>query len=131
MHTDLDQDGLSDLCMVNQNAGPEDGSLSALLNDLAPEGGEDCPGDFNGDGDVNILDFLILLEAWGVCDTPCDADLDGDGQVGILDLLELLHLFGPCVVDNPLNCPWDLHGDRIVSFADVLIVLGHFGPCPP
>ena len=159
VHTDLDGDGLSDLCTVNENAGEEGGSLSVLLNELIPEGAEDCPGDINGDGFVNISDFILLLAAWGPCDGDCPADLDGDGQVGILDLLELLHAFGPCVVDqcpwdvnddgvvdfwdildvlehvgdcaDPLNCPWDLDGDGFVSFADVLIVLANLGPCDP
>ncbi len=157
VHTDLDGDGLSDLCMVNENAGAEGGSLSALLTELIPEGA-DCPGDLNGDGFVNILDFLLLLAAWGPCDTPCDADLDGDGHVGILDFLGLLHLFGPCVVDlcpwdinddgvvdltdvlavienfgscaDPFNCPWDIDGDGFVGLADAVIVLTNLGPCP-
>ncbi len=157
VHTDLDQDGNSDLCMVNQD-GAESGSVSVLLTNLLPEGLEDCPGDFNGDGFVNVVDLFLLLAAWGPCDTPCDADLDGDSHVGILDLLGLLHLFGPCVVDlcpwdvngddvvdftdfwavienigfcaDPFDCPWDIDGDGFVSITDALIVLANFGPCP-
>lgn len=26
---------------------------------------DDCPADLNGDGEVHILDLLILLEHWG------------------------------------------------------------------
>ncbi len=52
------------------------------------------PGDLDGDGQVGILDFLALLEAWGpcpqACPPSCPADLDGDCQVGIVDFLTLL-----------------------------------------
>ncbi len=54
-------------------------------------------GDLNGDGAVNILDLLLLLAAWGPCETPCPPDFDGDGAVGILDLLMLLANWGPCI----------------------------------
>jgi len=45
--------------------------------------------DLNGDGVVNVLDLLILLESWGSCD-QCLADLNSDGVVNIQDLLILL-----------------------------------------
>ncbi len=48
-------------------------------------------GDINGDGSVDIQDFLLLLGLWGPCETGnCPADLDGDCTVGILDFLLLL-----------------------------------------
>jgi hypothetical protein len=53
-----------------------------------------CP-DLNGDGDVDVLDLLILLDAWGAC-PGCAADLNGDGDVDVLDLLLLLDAWGPC-----------------------------------
>ena len=52
------------------------------------------PGDLDGDGIVGIIDFLMLLAAWGPCAEPCPpscaADLDGDCAVGITDFLMLL-----------------------------------------
>ncbi|MCZ6542715.1 MAG: hypothetical protein O6768_03530, partial [Planctomycetota bacterium] len=58
-------------------------------------GGDPCPWDLNGSGDVGILDLLALLAAWGP--NPGDpADFDGDGIVGILDLLTLLANWGAC-----------------------------------
>ena len=55
-------------------------------------------GDLDGDGSVGILDFLALLEAWGLCPTPCpptcSGDLDGDCNVGIADFLILLGNWG-------------------------------------
>ena len=51
------------------------------------------PGDFDGNGAVDINDLLQLLGAWGPCD-DCPEDINGDGQVGIADLLELLGNWG-------------------------------------
>ena len=53
-----------------------------------------CPADLSGDGEVGILDLLVLLTVWG-SDRPL-GDIDGDGTVGILDLLALLTNWGPC-----------------------------------
>jgi hypothetical protein len=54
-----------------------------------------CPGNVNGDCDVNVLDLLALLAAWGPC-PGCPEDVNGDGIVDVLDLLELLAAWGPC-----------------------------------
>ncbi len=52
-------------------------------------------GDLDGDGAVNVLDFLDLLAAWGVCvDECCLPDLDLDANVGVTDLLLLLGNWG-------------------------------------
>ncbi len=55
-----------------------------------------CPGP--GDGSVGIVDFLLLLAAWGPCNVPCPpscpADLDDDCVVGIMDFLLLLGNWG-------------------------------------
>jgi DNA-binding beta-propeller fold protein YncE len=57
-----------------------------------------APGDLNGDGEINVLDLLVLLDAWGECPPPlggdCPADLNGDGVVDMLDLLILLDNWG-------------------------------------
>ncbi|MHC4082233.1 MAG: outer membrane protein assembly factor BamB family protein [Planctomycetota bacterium] len=49
-------------------------------------------GDLDGDGLVGILDFLLLLGAWGPCGDcgDCPADLDGDCAVSVTDFLILL-----------------------------------------
>ena len=58
----------------------------------------EIPGDVDGDESVGILDFLIVLGAWGPCAecTPaaCPADIDGDCAVGITDLLIVLANWG-------------------------------------
>ncbi|MEA5557581.1 dockerin type I repeat-containing protein [Nodularia spumigena] len=61
-----------------------------------------CPGDVNGDGLVDILDFLDFIGAFSACDgqpAPCDvngisADFNDDGFVDVLDLLDFLNAFG-------------------------------------
>jgi hypothetical protein len=60
--------------------------------------GAECPADMNDDGEVDVLDLLILLDAWGACPRfeECPADLNGDGTVDVLDLLQLLDAWGSC-----------------------------------
>jgi len=53
---------------------------------------QECPADFDGDGDVDTADLLFLLGAWG---TP-DGDVDGDGDTDTADLLALLAAWGEC-----------------------------------
>ena len=55
---------------------------------------ESCDGDTNGDFEVDIVDLLDLLAAWGSNDPVFD--LDGDGTVGITDFLAMLAVWGPC-----------------------------------
>ena len=49
--------------------------------------------DLNGDHRVDVLDLLLLLQAWGECD-GCDEDLDGDRTVSVTDLLMLIGRIG-------------------------------------
>ena len=56
---------------------------SAFL-DLEPV--EPIPGDVDGDGDVDVVDLLAIIAAWGPC-PGCPADVNGDGLVNVTDLL--------------------------------------------
>ena len=58
-------------------------------------GGNDCPADFNGDGQVNGADFGSILAAWGAC-AGCPEDLNGDGQVNGADVGGILAAWGAC-----------------------------------
>ncbi len=49
-------------------------------------------GDTNGDAVVDTADLLELLAAWGPC-ADCPADFDGNGEVNVTDLLILLSNF--------------------------------------
>ena len=68
------------------------GSNQDLYPYINPNGWFVIPGDINGDGVVNIEDFLALIAAWGPCGdcNDCPADFDGDCMVGVTDFLILL-----------------------------------------
>ncbi len=51
--------------------------------------------DFNGDKQVNIVDFLLFVQAFG--STNAKFDIDGDGAVGITDFLLFVESFGKVV----------------------------------
>ena len=57
-----------------------------------------CPGDFDGDGDIDNNDLAILAGNSGHHDcSSCDGDLDNDGDVDGIDLAEFLTIFNhPC-----------------------------------
>ena len=52
---------------------------------------DSCPGDFTGDGVVNIIDFLAFLGAYSFGDSL--ADLNGDNRITILDFILFLNAF--------------------------------------
>lgn len=79
-------------CYLIRVGGYNGGSGTGVLT-IACAGS--CPGDIDGDGMVGIVDFLLLLGAWGPC-AGCPEDLDQDGMVGIVDFLGLLGAWGPC-----------------------------------
>ncbi|MHC4421013.1 MAG: right-handed parallel beta-helix repeat-containing protein [Planctomycetota bacterium] len=87
---------------------------------------EDCPADFNDDGFVNVLDLLALIGNWGPCPgVPCVWDVTGDGVVDQSDLHQVQENFGPCD-----GCPEDVNGDGFVNGQDAAAVATHYGPCP-
>ncbi|MFN0138051.1 MAG: dockerin type I domain-containing protein [Phycisphaerae bacterium] len=55
-----------------------------------------CPGDVDGDQDVDLTDLAFLLTNFGLPSGAEreDGDLDGDGDVDLTDLATLLSLFG-------------------------------------
>ena len=54
-----------------------------------------CPGDSDGNGEVNIDDLLTVIGNF-LCTGDCDGDADGNGEVNIDDLLMTIGNFGPC-----------------------------------
>jgi hypothetical protein len=70
-------------------AGIDDFRIDRLMCDLP------CPWDLNGNGSVDITDFLQLLSEWG-SDPGGPPDFDGNGDVGVTDFLELLANWGDC-----------------------------------
>ena len=58
---------------------------------LKSESGVETPptADVNGDGIVNILDLVVVANAFG----ETDPDINGDGTVNILDLVVVANAF--------------------------------------
>jgi hypothetical protein len=55
-----------------------------------------CPGDADGDNDVDLTDLAILLSNFGTVGgvDPSDGDIDDDDDVDLTDLALLLAAFG-------------------------------------
>ncbi len=55
-----------------------------------------CPGDLDGDADIDLADLAQLLGSYGEISgmTYQDGDLDGDGDVDLADLAGLLGVYG-------------------------------------
>jgi len=58
--------------------------------------GVDCPGDLDGDLDVDFADLATLLSHFGQATgaSGADGDIDGDADVDLADLAQLLANFG-------------------------------------
>ena len=63
-----------------------------ILDDVGG-GGTDCNGDITGDGEINILDVVSLVNVIMGTSTPgsCD-DITGDGDINILDVVSLVNI---------------------------------------
>ncbi len=73
------------------------GSIDLRLGYLAATESEwiiPCPADISNDGDVSVVDLLILLDAWGT-NGPL-GDVNYDGIVDTNDILLILSAWGPC-----------------------------------
>ena len=59
-------------------------------------GSQPCPGDVDGDNDIDLSDLATLLANYGVPSgaSYTDGDLDGDGDVDLSDLATLLAVYG-------------------------------------
>ena len=61
-----------------------------------------CPADVNGDGELDVIDFLDFFDAFGQCENqpaPCtvgdiDPNFNGDDIVDVLDFLDFFDAFG-------------------------------------
>ena len=52
-----------------------------------------CPEDCNGDGFIDVIDLLGIIDGWGGA-TGCD--INGDGIVDVVDLLAVVGNWGAC-----------------------------------
>jgi murein tripeptide amidase MpaA len=72
-------------------AGVDDFRVSRIFCEEA-----DCPGDLDGDRDIDLADLSVLLAHYGTTSGAHyeDGDLDGDGDVDLTDLSALLAVYG-------------------------------------
>lgn len=73
---DIDDDDRTDLVLLI-----DEGHSLVVLGNLDCE----CPADFNGDGTLNVLDFVSFQLAWQAMDER--ADCDGNGAFDLLDFV--------------------------------------------
>ncbi len=56
------------------------------------------PGDFNGDGAIDVVDLLIFADSWSLTSTDegfnPDCDFNHDGAIDIIDLLTFAEIWG-------------------------------------
>ena len=63
--------------------------MSTVRSDNSIEEPSENPADLNSDGSVNVLDLVIVANAFGE-DSP---DVNGDGTVNVLDLVLVANAF--------------------------------------
>ena len=81
------------------NATPPGPNSKFVLSATLPVGKEPQAieaSDLNGDGSVNVHDLLLVIAAWGDCET-CPEDLNADGHVNVHDILLLIGDWGDCL----------------------------------
>ena len=70
------------------------------------------------------------ITAW-IPSAPCPGDVDGDHDVDISDLAALLAAYGSCLGDANYLPTADFNGDDCITISDLATLLGHYGvPCP-
>jgi hypothetical protein len=91
-----------------------------------------CPGDVDGDGDVDLADLARLLAAYGTSagDPGYDpaADLDGDGDVDLADLAILLSVYGQTCAPPLGACCVEGQCIDTLPFEDCAALLGEWFP---
>ncbi len=87
--SDCNGNGTLDICDI------ADGTSLDVDGDGLPDEC-DCPGDIDGDNDVDLTDLAQLLANYGTVSGAAyeDGDLDGDGDVDLSDLAALLAVYG-------------------------------------
>ncbi len=83
--------GIVDVIVTNPN-----GHVNTFKNGFEFIVVPDLVGDFNGDNEVGLSDFVRLLDVFGVTTTPANSifDLDGNGEIGLFDFVIFLDNFG-------------------------------------
>ena len=65
-----------------------------ILHNFLPVSNCNTAGDINADGVVSVADLHLVIDQWGLTDSP--ADINGDGIVNVSDLLIVIDNWGAC-----------------------------------
>jgi hypothetical protein len=60
------------------------------------EVGPPCPGDTDGNGQVDVDDLTAVILDWGTDGSQFNGDVDGSGIVDVDDLTAVILAWGPC-----------------------------------
>ncbi|MBT8485669.1 MAG: hypothetical protein HKO59_13275 [Phycisphaerales bacterium] len=88
---DVDGDGATDYLVTAANDSSGRGRVYLIAGGFV----DPCLADIDCNGQVDFVDLLGVLAAWGESGVP--QDLDGSGTVDFVDLLTVLSGWGPCV----------------------------------
>jgi hypothetical protein len=101
---DLDEDGDTEEPLpfdldgnprfVDDPTTPDTGNGDPPIVDMGAYEFQACPGDLDGDRDVDHSDLGIFLSDWGCTGADCIGDIDGDGDTDADDLQLLLANWG-------------------------------------
>ncbi len=106
------------------------GKIGVMVPQSVSAQGVSCPGDFNGDGKVNLADFLAFAGGFGTRsgDANYDTriDMDGSGAIDLTDFLAFAEVFGtacepPPVGDGTVPEKTELKHPKLGSALDELI----------
>ena len=95
----------SDMLMVRQaslDTRPLDvsGAVITFVQAAAP-----CPGDFDGNGMVNVADFLAFVQVFGTRSSDANynalMDMDSSGSIEVADFLAFVQVFGTTCEQQP------------------------------
>ena len=81
----------SGVLTISSNAPDEPLRLVTLIGEVIED---DCLGDVDGDGDIDLTDLSIMLGEIGLTGPGLASDLDGDEDVDLTDLSIMLGVFG-------------------------------------
>ena len=75
----------------NITGGFNESEIISLVNELIDAIDVSVAGDINGDGEVNVLDVVSLVNGILSQDPPSAGDINGDGEVNVLDVVSLVN----------------------------------------
>ena len=89
---DCNSNGVPDECDIDSSFSLDDNG-NGIPDECEPP---DCPGDLDGDGDVDLSDLATLLGNYGMTSGAVyeNGDLDEDGDVDLSDLAAMLGYYG-------------------------------------